>query len=115
MIEELKRWGCDTDDAMGRMLDDEDFYRECLMDIPADPYFARLGEALKAHDIQTAFDAAHTLKGVLANLGLTPMYNTAVEIVEPLRAGRDEGLLPKFAELMKEKDRLENILQTTQM
>lgn len=110
MIKELKAWGCDTEDALNRVLDDEAFYRECLLDVPGDPCFEQLGTALRAHDVPAAFDAAHALKGVLANLGLTPMLHTTVEIVEPLRAGSDAGLLPKYEQLMRQRDKLSQLL-----
>ncbi len=44
-----------------------------------------------AGDLTGAFEAAHTLKGVAGNLGLTPLYEAVCAIVEPLRsrAGAD--------------------------
>ena len=112
MIDQLNAWGCNTADALERMVDDEEFYRECLLEIPAEPCFAQLGQALEAHDVQAAFDAAHTLKGVLANLGLTPMYDTVVQIVEPLRKGQSEGLTDKYEELLRQRAYLERLLHS---
>ena len=109
-IEALREWGCAIDSAMERMLDDEVFYLECLAEIPGDSNFERLTEALRARDAATAFDCAHTLKGVLINLGLTPMYQKAVELVEPLRAGKTDGLVAKNEELLAMRDRLARIL-----
>lgn len=40
---------------------------------------------------------------MLANMGLTPMYDIAVRIVEPLRAGNADGLLPIYEELLQAK------------
>ena len=111
MIEELKQWGCDTAGAMERMVDDEEFYRECLTDVVEDPCFESLGRALEARDVPAAFDAAHTLKGVLANLGLTQMYDATVRIVEPLRAGDDQGLMPAYEELLRQRERLREIVE----
>lgn len=110
-IELLREWGCDIEGTMERMLDDKEFYLECLAAIPVDENFPRLTEALRKHDLATAFDCAHTLKGVLSNLGLTPMYNKTVEIVEPLRAGKQEGVLEKNEELLSMKDYVSEILQ----
>jgi hypothetical protein len=112
-IERLGAWGCDVKGALNRMLDDEDFYLECLAAIPGDPNYAALEEALRAHDGKKAFDCAHTLKGVLANMGLTPLYAKTEEIVEPLRAGRCDGsLLERAEELNRLKDRLAEILES---
>jgi len=99
-IEKLRDWGCNVNDAMERMLDDEEFYIECLETVAEDENYALLKKALDSHDASRAFDCAHTLKGVLANVGLTPMYDKIVEIVEPLRRKSDEDLSGKYAELM---------------
>ena len=109
-IEMLQEWGCDIKDAMERMMDDEDFYIECLEDIPPDPNFLRLTEALNNKNIEEAFNSAHTLKGVLINLALTPMYNKVVEIVEPLRTGFCKGLIEKNEELLAMREKLAAIL-----
>ncbi len=110
-IEYLGKQGCNIKEALDRMFNDEEFYLECLMEIPDDQNFNILRSALENHDTQTAFDAAHTLKGVLSNLSLTPLYNKIVEIVEPLRAGNDNELIPKFNELFEMKNKLGDILK----
>lgn len=103
LLEELKNWGCDIDGALERFVGDEELYRTCLYTVLDDKAFRRLGEALSAGQIKEAFDCAHTLKGVLANMGLTPMYDITVRIVEPLRAGDTEGLLLLYEELLQAK------------
>ena len=75
-LDRLKNWGCDVDGAMERMLNDEEFYMECLQQTADDAEFEKLGEVLARRDVQASFDAAHTLKGVLANMGLTPLYDS---------------------------------------
>jgi len=85
LLDELRNKGCDVDGAMGRFLNKEDFYARCYKKFLKDPSFAGLGDALKANNIDDAFRYAHTIKGVVANMGLTPLFNRAVEIVEPLR------------------------------
>lgn len=110
IIEELEKFGCDIEGAMMRMSDDEDFYIECLSDFVGDGCFDKLGTALEARNVRNAFEAAHTLKGLLANLGLTPMYNCIVEIVEPLRSGSCDNLEKKYSELIKMNDSLKKIL-----
>ena len=67
-------------------------------------------KAFKKGDTATAFDAAHTLKGVLANVGLTPLYNTTVEIVEPLRVGCTDNVAEKFVLLNEQRAKLRSIL-----
>lgn len=53
----------------------------------SDPSFTELKEAFAGNDAQTAFRAAHTLKGVAANLGLNKLSTTSSELTEDLRPG----------------------------
>lgn len=102
---ELKSWGCDIDGAMERFLDDEEFYFECYAKVLEDPGFEYLKEAIEKHDVRLGFENAHTLKGVVANLGLTSLYKIISDIVEPLRVGREDGIAEKYQELLKERER----------
>lgn len=104
-LEKLVALGCDVAGAMDRFLEDEEFYFSCYDKFMEDPGFAQLKNELNDHDVKAAFDCAHALKGVIANLGLSSLYDRIVEIVEPLRAGTDEGLLVKYDELMKEREK----------
>lgn len=110
LLEELKKWGCDIDGALERFVGDEELYKTCLYTVLDDKAFAGLGEALHNNQVKEAFDHAHTLKGVLANMGLTPMYDITVQIVEPLRVGKSDGLLPIYEELLQAKDVLAGLL-----
>lgn len=86
-IEKLENWGCDVDGAMDRFLGETELYHDCLQAVTADGALTELKTALEAGNVKNAFEAAHTLKGVLANLGVTPMYEIVVKLVEPLRSG----------------------------
>ena len=77
-----------------------------------DESFDGLKEALAADERKKAFDCAHTLKGVFANMGITPMFETVVKIVEPLRAGKNDGLMLVYEELLDEREHLRSIIQT---
>ncbi len=110
LLEELKKWGCDIDGALERFVGDEELYTTCLYTVIEDKAFAGLGESLRTNHIKEAFDYAHTLKGVLANMGLTPMYDITVRLVEPLRIGDAKNLLPVYEELMQAKDMLAGML-----
>ena len=106
----LRDWGCDIQGALSRFLDDEDFMLECIVMVSTDPAFEALGRAINEGNITNAFEAAHTLKGILANTGLTPLYEIIVQIVEPLRAGKTEGLEQKYALLLDGQQQLVRIL-----
>lgn len=102
LFNELIIRGCKIDEAMERFINDEALYKECLEQLLTDPAFDELGQALKAHDLTTAFDKAHTLKGIIANMSITSLYDIIVKIVEPLRHKEDTDLLSVYEELLSE-------------
>ena len=110
-IERLHAMGCNTGEALERMVDDEECYIECLREALDNPGFAGLENALAAGDAAAGFDCAHALKGVLGSVGLTPMFRKTVEIVEPLRAGNSAGLQDKLAELLEMRRVFTEIVQ----
>ncbi len=76
VLEKLRAWGCDLDGALERFLGDEELYKSCLPMVAEDEAFDGLKEALAEDERKKAFDCAHTLKGVFANMGITPMFDT---------------------------------------
>lgn len=74
MINQLNDYGANTKEAMDRMVNDEAFYKECLITFTTDPGFEKLGQAIQNKDAEAAFESAHALKGVAGNLGLDPLY-----------------------------------------
>lgn len=101
----------DFDKTLERFMDDEAFYEECLDELLKDEGFVKLGEALSAHKVKESFEYAHMLKGVVANLGITPMFYVLVDIVEPLRVGEDRDLSTEYSKLMELKAEYEKILE----
>lgn len=112
LFKELEKMGCHVDEALERVVNDKEFYVDCLNAVVEDPCFDELEANLKAGNLSAAFDSAHTLKGVLANLSLTPLYEITERIVEPLRAGRIEGLLPVYEELTECRESFKKILRS---
>lgn len=110
LLNALRDWNCDVDGALERFIGDEELYTTCLYSVIADKSFVGLGGALERKEVKEAFDYAHTLKGVLANMGLTPMYDITVRIVEPLRTGSSDNLLPVYQELIAAKEYLGELL-----
>ena len=88
-IETLRAFGADVEDGMERCMDDEEFYLELVNLALDDDCFEELSEAVKLDDKKAAFSAAHALKGVLANVSLTPLSTVVSEMTELLRAGKD--------------------------
>jgi len=64
----------------------------------ADGSFGLLNDSVEAGDWETAFRAAHTLKGVCQNLSFTKLFESSHELTEALRGGRaleDTALLER--------------------
>ena len=61
-----------------------------------DTSFQELETALNEKQVELAFRAAHTLKGVCMNLGFDHLYKPSFEITESLRAGNLELGLQQF-------------------
>lgn len=88
LTEKLVGYGCNIDEAMGRFLNNEAFYEKCFNKFLNDASFAGLGTALEQGKVTESFEYAHNLKGVSANMGITPIAEVIVGLVEELRAGR---------------------------
>ncbi|MCH4153298.1 MAG: Hpt domain-containing protein [Saccharofermentans sp.] len=110
IIEGLKKWGCDIDSAMPRFGGDESFYCRLIYEVDEEKGFTELGSQLKNGYIKESFETAHMLKGVLANMEITPMYETTCRIVELLRAGTLEGTEQLYNKLISDKTVLDQIL-----
>ena len=77
--------GGDYEGTMRRLMGNEMLFCRLLPKVFQDKNFQKLEDALTMGDLDAAFDAAHTLKGVPGSLGLTSLYDRVCEIVEPLR------------------------------
>ena len=64
-----------------------------------DTSFANLKQALQDKDVNEAFRAAHTLKGVCLNLGFNNLYTVSSELTEKLRKGELDGSDELFAKV----------------
>jgi len=112
-LKDLAEWGCDIQGALSRLLNSRDFYFRLLPSVLTEPSFDALNAALERKDVSGAFESAHTLKGVLGNLGLTPMYQEACGAVELLRAGTLEGVGAHYEALDRQRSFLKDVLERT--
>ena len=78
-------YGVDYDATLRRFAGNMVLYLRVLGMLPNDKSLEKLGAAIDSGDLDKAFEAAHTLKGVAGNLGLTPLLEAVHTIVEPLR------------------------------
>ena len=81
----FEAYGADYNSTMARFMGNEAMYVKFLDMLFKDDNLEKLGTALGQQDYEAAFAAAHTLKGVVGNMGLTPLFNAVCAIVESLR------------------------------
>lgn len=97
-----KKVGGDYRDVTSRLVS-ESLVKRFLLMFLQDPSFDDLQKAFGLGDADSAFRAAHTLKGVCSNLGLNRLQTIAAELTELLR-GRtfEKGSEELFADMKKE-------------
>lgn len=76
-----------------------------------DGSFTDLKKALAEGDGETAFRAAHTLKGVCLNLGFDRLYEVSAELTEKLRGHEVAGSEALFAKVEEQYDTLTGVLR----
>jgi HPt (histidine-containing phosphotransfer) domain-containing protein len=80
--------GASYDEVMGRLRTDERV-QKFLLRLPKDPSYQQLCEAMEQKQVEEAFRASHTLKGVCQNLSLTKLYTSAATLCDAMRGKQD--------------------------
>ncbi len=97
----LRERGVDVDRALARMKGNQEAYRKFLAEFFGDPDFEALGKAISAGNVRNAFEYAHGLKGMAANLGLDEVRSKLSVLVEILRLGSFEGAAEAYEAVME--------------
>ena len=109
-IDALNEYGADTETGLKRCMGNEALYLRLVSSVPGEPGFEKLKEAVEKKDLDSAFEEAHALKGVLGNLSLTPAFDAVSEMTELLRSRTDTDYAPLLAKIMEEKSTLEKLI-----
>ena len=105
-IDALRKFGANTQEGLGRCMNNEAFYLRLVNMALGDAGFEKLKEAIESSDKKAAFEAAHALKGVLGNLSLTPLYAPTSELTELLRAGTDADYPALLDQILRQREAL---------
>lgn len=97
----LKDKGVNVDKALERMKGNKEAYKSFLVEFFEDPDFEALKESIGENNAKDAFDYAHGLKGMAANLGLDEVYNALSVLVEILRQGSLNGAQEAYEQVME--------------
>ena len=110
-IDALKEYGADTADGLERCFNNEEFYLGLVKTVPGDANFDKLPGLIEAGDLNAAFESAHALKGVLANLSLTSFYEPVNELTEHLRAKESMDYKPLLSKVEERRAALLKICE----
>ena len=92
IIKRMEEQGIDVKGALGRMMGNEKLFVRIMKKFPNDASFGNLKAALEQKDYESAFEQAHALKGVSGNLGLRPLMEADIVVLEKLRHRETAGL-----------------------
>jgi hypothetical protein len=106
-IEDLNKYGANTQEGIQRCVNNEDFYLRMVNRIPGDVNFQKLYDAIEVGDLDGAFEAAHALKGSTGNLALSPIFDPVCEITELLRSRTQMDYMPLVTKIREGRDALE--------
>ena len=98
-VDALRDFGADVDDGLKRCINNESFYLKMVDKAIADLDTEELKSALDAGELDQGFEICHAMKGVLANLALTPALTPASEMTELLRSRTAMDYTPYIARL----------------
>jgi len=110
-IEKLNEYGANTQEGLARCMGNEALYLRLVASLTKQPDFDRMREQIESHDLASAFESAHALKGVLANLSITPLYEKVCEITELLRSREETDYQPLLEEIGALRDGLTDIVE----
>lgn len=111
--EELMKFGIDYDQGIKRFMGNEELFKKFLIKFKNDNSYSRLMKALKEDNCQEAYNEAHTLKGVAANLSMINLLEIVSEMSKILHDGELEkgkqlqnALTAQYLNTMELVDRL---------
>ena len=98
--------GIDVDSVMQRFMGSERLTEKFMKRFADDETFSQLEKAIAEGDSDGAFRAAHTLKGVAGNLGMTELFDRTSEMTERFRAHDMTGAAEDLAALRTVYERI---------
>jgi HPt (histidine-containing phosphotransfer) domain-containing protein len=86
----LTAMGCDVEGAIRRLGNDRDFYTHLFTTFIREKSWEDLASAMEMGNYEHAFESAHKLKGSTVTLGLTPLTDLIILLMNELRLIRDK-------------------------
>ena len=102
------------EEIMDRFMEDKELYISCLERFMEEDTFDQLRDRIDDQEYEGAFNCAHSLKGVSANLGLHDLYDAVCRMVEPLRAKQYDNLSKLYEDIVVEKAKIAQAIENNQ-
>ena len=101
----------DIEDGVKRVMNNKKLYTKLLSKFKDGTNLNDLDAALAANDLEKAQIAAHTIKGLAANLSLSELYKQSLELEAQIKAkavvpGQMDILKNTFTETLQEVDKV---------
>lgn len=112
--EKLVNAGYDVDGALARFVNNEMLFMTFLKKVPGDAHFDAILPDVEGGNFDEAHKNAHAIKGVVGNLGMTPVFDASADLCVALKAGTDPADIrakyDTFAEEYKKASEIINSL-----
>ena len=111
-IDDLRKFGANTEEGLHRCMGNENFYLRLVKMMPKDQNFAILYDSIGKGDLDSAFEAAHALKGALGNLSITSLFDPVQNITELLRSRTQMDYTQLVSEIREKHLELEKLCES---
>ena len=105
-----EKMGADFDEVSTRLVS-EALITKIAKKYIDDPSFSQLKDAFEKKDIETAFRASHTLKGVCLNVGFTQLTKDVIPLTEILRGQSWDGAQELFDQVEESQKKTIKLLK----
>ena len=106
-----KAMGADYDDVLGR-LRSERLIQKFVLKFLDDPSYELLCSSMGSGDLDTAFRASHTIKGVCQNLSFTALGRSSHELTEALRSRDGDAAAGLFGQVQADYEKTAAAIRT---
>lgn len=112
--ESMSLIGMNLEEVLARFSGSRRLVERFVNKFPADKTYEELKQAMDEKDYEKIERAAHTLKGVCANLGFSSLQEKSAQMVMAVRQGRHDGLDMMFAQVTEDYNKIVDAIRQIQ-
>ena len=90
LMDELKDLGVNVDEALKRFMNNSSLYERMILKLTSAVKELEVMPYLESGNYEKALENSHTLKGIMGNMSVTPLYNAYKDILILLRDNKTE-------------------------